>query len=36
MIENLEERLAAIEALSVEEQIAELGKLVEELEELLR
>ena len=36
MIENLEERLAAIEALPVEEQIAELGKLVEDLEELLR
>lgn len=36
MIENIEERLAGIEALAIEEQIVELGKLVEELEALLR
>lgn len=36
MIENLEERLAEIDSLPVEQQIEKLGKLVEELEELLR
>lgn len=36
MIENLDEKLAEIEALPIEEQIPELTKLIERLEEQLR
>lgn len=35
MIENLEARLSDIESLPISEQIAELAKLVDELEALL-
>ena len=36
MIENLDKKLTEIEALPIEQQIPELAKLIEQLEEQLR